>query len=90
MRSIDTTEYDSAIKKNKIMPCAATWMDLEILILSQSDRERQIPGDIPYTWNLKYDTNEPIYKTDTDSDTENQLRVTKGEGRGEGHLRSLG
>ena len=29
------TEYYSAIKKNKIMPFAATWMELEILILSE-------------------------------------------------------
>ena len=28
-------EYDSAIKKNKIMPFVATWMDLEIIILSE-------------------------------------------------------
>ena len=28
-------EYYSAIKKNKIMPLAATWMQLEILILSE-------------------------------------------------------
>ena len=30
-----TMEYYSAIKKNEIMPCAATWMDLEIFILSE-------------------------------------------------------
>ena len=35
-------------------------------------------------WNLKYATNEPIYKTKTDSDTENTLVVAKGEGRTEG------
>ena len=28
-------EYDSAIKKNAIMPFAATWMDLETIILSE-------------------------------------------------------
>ena len=30
------------------MPFAATWMQLEINILSQSERERQIPYDITY------------------------------------------
>ena len=28
-------EYYSAIKKNEIMPFAATWMDLEMIILSE-------------------------------------------------------
>ena len=31
---IYTTAYYSSIKKNKIMPFSATWMDLEIIILS--------------------------------------------------------
>ena len=30
-----TMEYYSAIQKNKIMPFAATWMDLGIVILSE-------------------------------------------------------
>ena len=47
------------------MPFAATWMDLEIIILSEVKRERQIAYDITYMWNLKQDTNEPIYKTDS-------------------------
>ena len=32
---IYTMEYHLAIKKNEVMPFAATWMDLEILILSE-------------------------------------------------------
>ena len=64
-------EYYSAMKKNEIMPFAAIWMDLETVIQSgvKSERERQIPYDITYMWNLKYDTNEPIYQTETDSQT---------------------
>ena len=31
-------EYYSAIKKNEIMPLAAEWMDLEIIILSEASQ----------------------------------------------------
>ena len=38
-----TMEYYSAIKRNEIMPFPATWMDLEIVILSEvSQRKRNI------------------------------------------------
>ena len=53
-----------AIKDNKIMPFAATWMDLEIII------QRPVSYDSAYLWNLKKkDTNELIYKKETDSQT---------------------
>ena len=39
-----TLKYYSAIKKNEIMPFAATWMDQEIIILisevSKSDKDK--------------------------------------------------
>ena len=35
MSFIYTMEYYSAIKKNEIVPHGATWMDLEITILSE-------------------------------------------------------
>ena len=38
---ICTTEYYSAIKKNEIMPFAATWMDLEIIILSEVRKRKE-------------------------------------------------
>ena len=41
------------------MPFAPTWVDLETVITKQV-RQRQIPYDITFTWNLKYDTNELI------------------------------
>ena len=37
---------------------------------SKSERERQISYDITYTGNLKYDTNELIYETETDAQTQ--------------------
>ena len=49
----------------------ATWMQLELTILSEvsQKREREIPYDITYMWTLNYATNEPIYKTETDTQT---------------------
>ena len=46
-------EYYSAMKKNEIMPFAATWMDIEIIILKiKSNREQQM-YEIGYVWHLK-------------------------------------
>ena len=52
------------------MPSAATWMQLEIILLSEVSQKKKDK----YHWyhlsmNLKYDTNEPVHKTETDSQT---------------------
>ena len=36
-----TMEYYSAVKKNEIMPFAATWMDLETIILSKVSQKEK-------------------------------------------------
>ena len=36
-----TQEYYSAIKKNEIMPFAAIWMDLEIIIVSEVSQKEK-------------------------------------------------
>ena len=53
-----------------------TWTDLEMITLSQS--ERQIPYDNTYMWNLKYDTDEPIWNRNRLTKTE-QTMVAKGD-----------
>ena len=73
---ISTMEYYSVIKRVK--GCSDTdgpgdyhtkWRE--------SDRDQD--HTIPLTWNLTYGTNGLIYKTETDSQTQNRLVVVKGE-----------
>ena len=56
-------------------------MDLDIIILSEVwlERQRQIPYDITYMWNLKYNTNEHIYESETDSQTRKHTSDCQGE-----------
>ena len=65
--SLNTMEYYSVIKRNEIMPFAATWMNLEIIILSKVRQKEKDKYHMIYMWNLKYDTNEHIYQAKTDS-----------------------
>ena len=74
------------------MPFAATWTQLEILILSEvSQKERQVPYDSTHIWNLKHGTNEPVYKTETDSQTwRTDVGFPRGRGEGGGWTGRLG
>ena len=67
-------------KKNKMMSFAATWMQPEILILSEEVKERQILNTT-YMQNLKYGTNEHYQQT---THKENRLVVAKGKEVGSG------
>ena len=66
--------YYLAIKMNKIMSFAATWMDLAINILSEISQTKiisQARYDITYVWNPKKKWYKwIIYKTETDSQTQ--------------------
>ena len=84
-----TMEYYSAIKNNKFIPLSTTGMELEALIPSKSERDRQIPYDITYIWNLIYRTNKPFHRKEL-VDLENRPVVAKGAGEGVGWTGSLG
>ena len=70
--SIYTRQYYSTIRKNEIIPFAATWMDLEIVILSeisQTEKDTYSMTSLIFRTTKNNDTNELIYKTETDSQT---------------------
>ena len=71
-------------ENNEIMPSAATWMDLEITILSevsQTEKENTV-YHLYVKSKKKNDTNELIYKTEIDSQTQRtNLRLPKGKQR---------
>ena len=59
-------EYSST-KKDEIMPLAATWMELEMMTLSEISQTMEDKHMILLIYRiLKNDTNELIYKTETD------------------------
>ena len=68
------------------MPSAATQRDLEISTLSQARKRRQVPYGITCMWSPQYDPNAPAYTTETESWTENRLRVPEGGGWGKGGM----
>ena len=63
------TEYYSAIKRDETGSFAEMWMDLETITQSEvSQKEKKKYHTISLDmWNLKYDTNELFYETETGS-----------------------
>ena len=83
-------EYYSAIKKNKIMPFAATWMELETLILSEViQKEKDEYCVIPFLSGIKYTVQMNLSTEKKIMDMENRL-VAKREGEGMGGPGDLG
>ena len=65
------------------MPFAATWMDLEIIILSKVSQTEKDKYHLYVGSHKKKDTNELIYKTETDSQIlKSNLLLPKGKRRG--------
>ena len=57
-------------------------MDVEIIILSEVSQRKTDIIDITHMWNLKYDTNELISETETDSQIwRTDLRLPRGRRR---------
>ena len=46
---------------------AATWMQLEIVILNEVSQKEKDKYMVSLTCGIKYGTNEPVYKTEIDS-----------------------
>ena len=84
-------EYYSAIKKNKIMPFASTWIELETLILSElSQKEKDKYHMISLISRIYYMAQMNLYTEKKIMDMENRLVVAKVEGKGVGWMRCLG
>ena len=80
-RDTHTTEYYSAVKKNELLPFAATWMDLEIIILnevSQTEKDKYYK-DITYMWNLKMIKMNLFTKQTVSKTQKTNLRIPKGK-----------
>ena len=70
---IYTMGYPQPLKKNEMMPCAATRTDLQMITPSEASQKQK---DIHHMTSLTQDSEELICRAETD--TENKLRLPKG------------
>ena len=88
---IYTMEYYSAIKKNEIMPFAATWMDLESVIMSEiSQTEKEKYHMITHIWNLKRNSMNELTKQKQTHRLREQINGSRGKVGETGYLGSPG
>ena len=66
-------EYYAGERKKELLPFATAWMELESIMLSEIDGERQIPYDLTYKWNLINKTNK---QTNISREIEGKKRLT--------------
>ena len=64
-------------------------MGLEIILSKVSQKEKD-EYHVTYMWNLKYNTNENIYGTETDSHREETCSYQGEDGVGKGRIKGLG
>ena len=75
--------------KNEIVPFAAPWMQAESITLSMSERRREAPHDVTYTWNLKHGASE-LSARDERAHRGQACGCQGRGGRGKGCTESLG
>ena len=91
MSYIHTMEYYSDIKKDIIVSFLATWVDLEIIILSKVNQAEKGKCHMISLYELKKsDTNELIYKTDRDRLREQTHGYKRGRVDGGGIVKEFG
>ena len=84
-------EYYSAIKKNEILPFATTWLDLEGFTLSETSQRKTNTALYYLNVESKNNTNELIYKIETDSQIlKSNVWLPKRKCGGKGQIRRLG
>ena len=74
--------FSLKVRKDQIMPFAATRMQPEPIILNEGSHKDK--HHLTYTWKRKYDTNEPIWEIETIMKRENRVVTATGEGVREG------
>jgi len=87
---IYTMQYYSAIRKNEIMPLAATWMDIESVTLNEVSQRRRNSVWHPLYAESKKKWCKWTYKTKQTHRLRQWTYICRREGWGEGFVREFG